>query len=403
LPSCSLLFVLVGVSFGAGFITNSVMASGRVPALAGLGLTLDSLTGRGQSADFKVFWEVWGIVRDEFYGQVPDGKMLERGATRGALATLNDPNTTYIEPKAAAMERADLAGQFEGIGATVQTNDKGQLLIVSPFPGSPAEKAGLKPNDVVLKVDGKDIAGLGTTEAVTLIRGPKGSSVVLTIQRGGGDPFDVSIVRAPIETPTVSWRLLDEYDAPTVGYLRLTLFGERSNSELERGIKELRDKGAKTLILDLRNNPGGFLNAAIDIASQFIPDGTVAYERHSDGKEDAFKAKPGGVATDIPIVLLVNGGSASASEILSGAIRDRKRGILVGVKTFGKGSVQNVHQLSDGSTLHVTVAHWLTPDKHDISQAGIEPHITVEQTPEATSQNRDQQLERALEYLRTGS
>ncbi len=397
-----LLLLLVGVAYGAGFATNSLLASGRAPELAGLGVTLDRLTGRGQPDEFKTFWETWSIVEREFYGQVPDDKTMSHGATRGALATLNDPNTVFIDPHAASMERSDLAGQFEGIGATVQTNADGRLVIVSPIAGSPAERAGLKANDLVLKVDGRDIAGLSTTDAVILIRGPKGTPVTLTIQRGG-DTFDVTIVRAPIETPTVTWRVLDDLNAPQVGYLRMTLFGERTNSELQRGIQELRDKGAKSLVLDLRNNPGGFLNSAIDIASQFIGDGVIAYERRSDGKEDVFRAKAGGVALDLPVVVLVNGGSASASEILSGAIRDRKRGILVGAKTFGKGSVQNVHQLSDGSTLHVTVAHWLTPDKLDISKAGIEPHIAVEQTEDATKQGKDLQLERALEYLRTGS
>ena len=397
-----LLAVIITASFAAGFMSNTILTrTGNVPVLAALGVDVEQLLHKDQPDTFGVFWEAWGTVQREFYGQVPDDKGVTYGAIRGALGTLNDPNTVFLEPRAASMERSELAGQFEGIGATVQTNQQGQLVIVSPIAGSPAEKGGLKANDIILKVDGREITGMDQNDAVLLIRGPKGTSVTLTLQRGG-QTFEVSLVRAPIETPTVTWRTLDENGMPTVGYIRLTLFGERSPAEIQRAIKELRDKGVKAVVLDLRNNPGGFLNAALDIASQFIGDGVIAYERHSDGKEETFQARAGGVATDLPVVLLVNGGSASASEILSGAIRDRKRGILVGVKTYGKGSVQNVHQLSDGSTLHVTVAHWLTPDKHDISQAGIEPHITIETSAEAAKQGRDEQLERALEYLRTG-
>lgn len=397
------LALIVTLSFGAGFLTHAVInQTGNGPALAGLGVDLGRLTGKSEPDKFKVFWETWGIVKREFYGQVPDDQGMTHGAIRGALSALNDPNTVFLEPRAASMERSDLAGQFDGIGATVQTDAQGQLVIVSPMPGSPAEKAGLKANDIIVRVGATEITGMGQTEAITLIRGPKGTPVTLTILRNG-NTFDVTIIRAPIETPTVVSRLLEEPNTPVVGYIRLTLFGERSNGELERAIKDMRDKGAKALIIDVRNNPGGFLTSAIEITSQFIGEGVIAYERRSDGKEEVFRAKNGGVATDIPVVLLINGGSASASEILAGAIRDRKRGILIGEKTFGKGSVQNVHQLSDGSTLHVTVAHWLTPDKNDISKAGIEPHIVSEPGAEGTQRGRDLQLDRALEYLRTGS
>ena len=239
----------------------------------------------------------------------------------------------------------------------------------------------------------------GLDDVVALIRGPKGSKVVLTIQRSDGAPFDVSITRDAIETPSVTWRMLDDMGAPTTGYARISLFSDRSPKELERAIQELKQKGATSLILDLRGNPGGYLNAAIAVASQFIPDGIITYERHSDGSEEEFRAKGGGAGLDLPLVVLVNGGSASASEIVAGAIKDRGRGTLVGVKTFGKGSVQNVHQLSDGSTLHVTIAHWLTPNRQDISKAGIEPNIVVEGGDPAKDKS-DPQLQRAIEAAR---
>ena len=321
---------------------------------------------------------------------------MSRGALRGALTTLNDPNTVFIEPKAAEKERNDLAGQFEGIGANVGSNDKGQLVIVNALPDQPADKAGLKAGDIVLKVDGRDITGMSVDDAVALIRGPKGSKVVLTIQRGGDAPFDVAITRDAIETPSVTWRMLDDLGAPSTGYARISLFSDRSPKELGRAIQELKQKGATSLVLDLRGNPGGYLNAAIAVASEFIGDGTITYERHSDGSEQEFRAKGGGSALDLPLVVLVNGGSASASEIVAGAIKDRGRGTLVGVKTFGKGSVQNVHQLSDGSTLHVTIAHWLTPNRQDISKAGIEPNVVVEGSDPAKD-GQDPQLQRAVE------
>ncbi len=396
------LILVVGLSFAAGFMTNSMLAApDRATALAGLGVDLGPLSATRSPDSFKVFWEAWGIVQREFYGQVPGDQAITYGALRGALGALNDPNTTFLEPRAASLERSDLAGQFEGIGATVQNDKDGRLVIVSPVPGSPAEQAGLQPNDVILKVDGRELVGVSSADAVVFLRGPKGTSVTLTIQRDGGTPFEVTLKRAPISMPTVTARTLEDVGAPTVGYLRLKLFGERSAGEVQRAIQDLRAKGAQAIILDVRNNPGGYLTAAIDIASQFIGDGVIVYERHSDGREEAFRARGDGVGLDIPVVVLVNAGSASASEIVAGAIHDRQRGKLIGTKTFGKGSVQNVHQLSDQSTLHVTVAHWLTPERHDISKAGLEPDIVVEQEGEAGTSG-DRQLQRAVELLVAG-
>lgn len=397
----AVLILVISLAFSAGFMTRSLVAAAdRGTAMAGFGIDLGPLTTSQSSERFKVFWEVWDIVRREYYGQVPTDQTMTYGAIRGALSALNDPNTTFMDPRAASAERDHLAGAFEGIGATVRNDEAGHILIVSPIPGSPAEQAGLQPNDIILKVDGQDMTGVSTSDAVSRIRGARGTAVTLTIQRGDAAPFEVTIIRAPIVTPTVSARLLADYDAPQVGYLQLSLFGERSAGEMQRAIQGLRDQGATSLVLDVRNNPGGYLNAAIDVASQFIGDGVVAYERHSDGREDTFRAKGGGAGLDLPVVVLVNGGSASASEIVAGAIQDRQRGALVGTKTFGKGSVQNVHQLSDGSTLHVTVAHWLTPNRHDISKAGIQPDVVVE--PNTDARQRDVQLERALDHLHAG-
>ncbi len=350
--------------------------------------------------NFDLFWEVWDIVRQEFYGELPEEKEITYGAIRGALETLGDPNTLFIDPQTAELNRPDLEGEFDGIGAVVTMNEEGQLVVISPMEGQPAMKAGLKPGDIILEVDGKEITGMNLTEAVLLIRGPRGTTVRLTVLRPDtGETLEFEIVRATIETVTVVSRILEE--APEVGYIRLSMFGPNSVDELRKAIKDLQEQGAKAFILDIRNNPGGLLTAAIDITSQFVSDTVITTEVWSDGQTRVFEAKRGGLLTDpdIPLVVLVNKGSASASEILSGAIKDLKRGILVGEQTFGKGAVQQVYTLSDGSQLRVTVAHWLTPSGQDIHERGIEPDVVVPLTEEDIEARKDVQLERAIELI----
>ncbi|MFQ6058900.1 MAG: S41 family peptidase [Anaerolineae bacterium] len=379
--------VMTSTAFLAGFGTSWFInhAQGR------------PLVAAGEPEQFGVFWEAWRIIQREFYGQVPTAQEMTYGAIRGVIKTLDDPNTVFMDPRMSELQRTDLRGKFEGIGAVVTMED-GQLVVVAPMEGQPAQKAGIRAGDIIIKVDDHEIVDMSLTEAVLLIRGPKGTTVRLTILRfGEPEPLVFEVVRGEIETPTVAWRLMEF----KIGYIRLGLFGERTNAELSKAIRELKQKGATALILDLRNNPGGYLNSSIEVASQFIKEGIIAHERWNDGRERSFRAARGGLATDIPLVVLINKGSASASEIVAGAIQDHKRGVLIGERTLGKGWVQNVHQLSDGSTLHVTVAQWLTPDGQQISEEGIAPDIEVPLTEEDIQAGQDPQLQRALEYLKS--
>ncbi len=396
--------IMTGTAYLAGFGTSWLMthqmgladAAQAVNRPAGQPTTASS----GQPENFNVFWEALDIVKQEFYGDLPDEKQVTYGAVRGVLETLDDPNTLLIDPELAELDRTSLQGEFEGIGAVVTMNRDGQLVVISPMEGQPAMDAGLQAGDIILEVDGREITGMSLTEAVMLIRGPRGTTVKLTVLRAGAeDVLTFEIVRARIETDTVVHRMLEE--APEVGYIRLRVFGERTNSELRDAIQDLQNQGAKAYIVDVRNNPGGLLASAIDVTSQFVTGDVVVTERWRDGREKPFKARRGGLLTnpDVPLVMLVNKGSASASEILAGAIRDLNRGTLVGEETFGKGSVQQVHTLSDKSQLNVTVAHWLTPAGDDISEQGILPDVVVTPTEEQIQAQEDVQLERAIEIV----
>jgi len=332
-----------------------------------------------QPANFGVFWEAWQYIEDEYYGEIPEEDDVTYGAIRGSLKSLEDPYTAFSDPVVTEINKPTLQGEFEGIGAYVTTNEEGLLVIQTPMRGQPAEKAGVHAGDTVIRVDGEDITGLEINEAVLKIRGPKGTTVELTILREGvRGELVIKVVRDKIEVPSVNdVRPLEAEGAPEIGYIQITSFAADTGESLTKAIDDLRAAGVKAIVLDLRNNPGGFLNTAIEVASAFVGDGIIVQQEDSRGNRRAEKARGGGHATDIPLVVLVNRGSASASEIVAGAIRDHKRGVLVGEKTFGKGSVQNVHELSDGSELRVTVAAWLTPDGSHIHKQGIEPDVVV--------------------------
>ena len=347
---------------------------------------------------FGVFWEAWHIVQDKFYGDVPDGSTTVYGAIRGALGTLEDPYTTFIEPQPRALERAELQGQFGGIGALVSRGPQGEVFL-SPMVDSPAEQAGMQEGDRLVKVDETPVTPEMTTEAIVLlIRGEVGSQVILTLEREGEpEPIVLTVTRQVIETPSVEWRVME--NDSSVGYIRIRLFTERTGRELERAIQELKEAGVSRLVLDLRDNGGGLLDAAVDVVSQFLREGVVLYEYRRDEPEKPYSVKKGGQALDLPVVVLVNGGTASASEIVAGALQDHKRGPLIGERTFGKGSVQLVYDLSDESSLHVTVARWLTPDRHRIDGEGLAPDVEIVPSEADQAAGADPQLEQAIAYL----
>lgn len=348
---------------------------------------------------FIPFWESWDIVHERYVDQPLDDQALLRGAIQGMLEALGDQHTSYMDPDQFRQANIPLDGEYEGIGAWVDTNAT-YLTIVSPMPGSPAEKAGLKPGDEIIAIDGDDMTGIDGNLVIRRVLGPAGTPVRLTILREGvTEPFEVEITRARITIPSVDSRMLDD----NIAYVQLLTFGETTTQDLRTALRDLLRENPDGLILDLRNNGGGFLNTAIDVASEFISDGVVMYEQFGDGSRQTFNANGRGLATDIPLVVLVNGGTASASEIVAGAIQDRGRGIVVGTTTFGKGSVQTWAELSDGhGALRVTIARWFTPNDRLIHEIGIEPDIIVELPEDVTELETDVQLERAIEVLKTG-
>jgi carboxyl-terminal processing protease len=351
-----------------------------------------------EAQGFSVFWEAWHILESNFYGDLPSPHAMAYGAIRGVLSLVNDPHTVLVEPEPRRLEKDNLKGSFGGIGAYIGKTEDGKITI-KVMDDSPAMRAGLQDDDIITKIDDTELTPeMSDQDVVLLIRGPIGEAVKLTIVRSDvPDPFDVEVVREKIETPTVEWKILDN----KVGYISINLFGERTASELSKALQEAKDSKVESLVLDLRNNPGGLLNAAIDVAGQFTGRKVVLHERKRDGSEKTYESSEDVSAPDIPVVVLVNRNTASASEIVSGALRDVLAIPLVGEKTFGKGSVQMVYDLSDGSSLHVTIAHWFTPDHHQIQDEGLSPDYEVTQEEQDQNPEKDLQLEKALEVLKS--
>lgn len=351
-----------------------------------------------EEEDFQLFWEAWQRIEENYYGDLPDMQTITYGAIRGMLDTLDDEFTSFIEPQIADIINEDATGSFEGIGAFVSMREDGKLELVSIMEGQPAEDAGLEDGDRVLAVDGQSIVGMSTYEAIALIRGPSGTDVMLLIERPGvEEPFEVTVTRARIEIPLVETEMLEG----DIAYISLREFSSTADAQMREELEALLEQEPAGLIFDLRNNPGGWLDQAVEVSDIFLDEGIVLIERASGGYQNEFESDTGDLGESIPLVVLVNEGSASASEIVAGAIQARDRGILVGQTTFGKGSVQRAYSLSDGSELRVTIARWFTPDDRAIHGEGLEPEIEVA-IPEDLEPGQDPQLERAIEYLLSG-
>jgi carboxyl-terminal processing protease len=313
------------------------------------------------------------------------------------LEALGDQHTSYMDPQNYKDANSSLSGEYEGIGAYVDTTGD-YLKIISPIPSSPAEKAGLKSGDEILAIDGKDMKGINPEVVRLSVLGPAGTTVTLTIQRKDVEkPFDVTLTRAKITIASVEGKMLKD----NLAYVKLNTFGDSTTRELRATLKDLLAKNPKGLILDLRNNGGGYLETSVEVASEFIGEGPILYEKYGDGREmREYAAISGGQATAIPMVVLVNEGTASASEIVSGALQDDKRAKLVGVTTYGKGSVQEWIPLSDDQgAVRITIAKWLTPLKRTIHKIGLTPDVVVEMTQEDINGGRDPQLDTAIETL----
>jgi carboxyl-terminal processing protease len=349
-------------------------------------------------ADLELMLEVWEIVSREYDGEFPTEDQITYEAIIGSLELLGDDYTRFAPPDLAARFREQLSGSFEGIGAFVDLTEDGFLLIVRPIEGQPADLAGLKEGDLVTHVDGESVLGKTLDEIVSEVKGPRGTEVMLTVSRENEPgPFDVTIQRDLIELALVTAEMLND----DVAYVHLSSFSSNAEEQLASALERLLEQSPRGLILDLRDNPGGFLSQSVEVADLFLPDGVVVFERNSSGIEEVFRSFDGDLAENIPLVVLVNAGSASASEIVAGAIQDRGRGVVVGEVTFGKGSVQQSHTLTDGSELRVTIARWYTPNNQTIDKSGVTPDIEVE-TPEEFLTETDSQLQRAIEYILTG-
>jgi carboxyl-terminal processing protease len=413
----ALVSIVVGaLGFTAGFVTHTVLFAAepeKTLTLEGDASSLDAITTSPNSSPrptldpapsteedeaFQLFWEAWHLIERDYYGEIPDDNEVTFGAIRGAVNTLGDPFTAFIDPEIAEINREDDTGSFEGIGAYVTMRD-GRLVIVNTFKDQPAEKAGVRRGDIVLQVDETTIENMSVYEAITLIRGPAGTPVVLTVAREGEEPFEVEIIRAQIDIPVVESEMRED----GIAYVSLFDFSSEATDKLADEIEQLLDQDPAGLILDLRGNPGGWLNEAVKTTGLFLAkDDLVLIERFKDGTERTYETPDKPVAPDIPMVVLVDGGSASASEIVAGALQDHERAVLIGEKTFGKGSVQLPHELSNGAEMRVTVARWFTPNDRAIHGEGLEPNIEVELTEEDIEAELDPQLERAVEYLLTG-
>lgn len=345
---------------------------------------------------FEPFWEAWNIVHEEYVDQPVDNTTLMRGAIRGMMQALGDDHSSYMDPKTFQDANDSLAGEYEGIGAWVDTTSD-YLTIISPIPGSPAESVGLEPGDKIIAIDGEDMTGIDAELVRQRVLGPAGSTVNLTIAREGeSETLEFSITREKIVIKSATGEMLED----NIGYVQITTFGDNTTPELRATLEELMAQNPDGLVIDLRNNGGGYLQTSVEVASEFIGEGVILYEQYGNGERDTYRALKDGQATEIPLVVLINEGTASASEIVAGAIQDYERGQLVGVTSYGKGSVQNWIPLSNNQgAVRVTIAKWLTPDERTIQDSGLAPDVEVEFTDEDRQADVDPQLDKAIEVL----
>jgi len=406
-------FILLTGSFAGGFIARHALAQTDLfpgfsespphPDVELLPPTTIPPTNEQSSATpeelqnlFVPFWEAWNIVHENFVDQPVDDTILMQGAIRGMLEALGDNQTFYMDPQVYQSESSSLSGEYQGIGAQVDTSGE-YLTIISPFEGSPAQAVGLRPGDMIIAIDGEDMSDYSPEEARQKVLGPEGTKVVLTVAREGeSEPLEFSITRALISVSSVTGEMLEN----DIAYVDINSFGDNTTRELRDTLDELLLQNPKGIILDLRFNPGGYLVTSVEVMSEFIDEGVVLIEQYGDGTRDTYRALGNGKATDLPIVALINEGSASASEIVAGTLQDYDRAELVGVQSYGKGSVQTWQPLSNNQgAARVTIAKWLTPKERAIDGVGLTPDHIVEMTEDDYLNNLDPQLDNAIEVL----
>jgi len=386
----NLTFVLILIATLASFGLGTFFGMSRV----------DCPVCPPEHVDFSLFWETWKTLEEKYVNSEDlDTQEMIYGAISGMIDSIDDPYTLFLDPDDSEIFSEDITGEFGGVGMEVGARE-GQLKVIAPLEGTPAKEAGLRAGDIIMKVDGELTADMTLDEAVKRIRGEEGTEVVLTIFRESwSESRDIRVVRDIIEVPSLEWELKDD----NVAYVQIYHFTQKASDDFSKAGREIMNSSADKIVLDLRNNPGGYLGVAQNIGGWLLERGTVvAIEDFGDSRErEEYKASGPSTLADYPIVCLINKGSASGSEILAGALRDNRGILLIGETSFGKGSVQQLVPLSNGSSLKVTVAKWLTPKGESISGSGLEPDIKVEMNEEDYEQNIDKQLEMAIELVKS--
>lgn len=383
-----------GLFFGA---QNGILINNLVKVGTGKILNKDIAPRQYlQDISFSLYWDVWETIQKRYYDfkNVKEVDMFY-GSLAGMVASLNDPYSVFLSPQVNEEFTQELSGKFEGIGAEIGIR-KDQLTVIAPLPETPAYRAGLKIGDKILAIDGIDTQGMALDKAVSLIRGEKGSKVKLTIATVDNEMKDIEIVRDTIKIVSVSWEQKDNDTA----YIKISYFNEDTFERFRQAVTEALSNNPKNIILDLRGNPGGFLDVAVKIASYWVDNQPVVLEKMYDDSITPFQSVGKPILKDKKTYILINGGSASASEIVTGALQDYQLAVVVGEQSFGKGSVQDLINFVDGSAVKLTVAKWLTPKSNAIDQVGITPDVVVEMTPDDYDENRDPQLDKVLEMIK---
>jgi len=399
-PLLLLTIVLVLVITSLGASCNFTSLSGSTPTPKQLG----------------VVDEAWNTILNDYVDKDKvDLNTLSSSAIKAMLESIHDPYAAYFDAaEYKVIEEMNLQGTYGGIGAMVTIKD-GQLTVIAPIAGTPAERAGIKPQDKILEINGNSTEGMSLEEAVLKIQGDPGTQVTIQVlHQGEESPITLVITREEINLPSVYPEIIQgnatttPTPAPTVtplpngiAVITITYFSERTGDEIVSALKNVLASGAKGIVLDLRDNPGGVLDSAVTVASQFLKDGIVLYALDSNGKKETWDVKSGGLATDLPLAVLVNGNSASASEVVAGALQDYGRAPLIGNQTFGKGSINHFRQLSDGSAIYISIGRWYTPNGRQIEGNGLTPDIVVERTEQDIQQGKDPQLDKAIEYIKS--
>ncbi|HJV33310.1 MAG TPA: S41 family peptidase [Patescibacteria group bacterium] len=401
----------VGIYLALVFVVASFLWGYRLGAHGAASKTVASASGTvefvnagldlsGGKVDFKLFWDTWNLIKDRYAKQPVDEKKMFYGALEGMVASLGDPHSIFLEPAASEEFAQELSGKFEGIGAEIGIK-KGSLMVIAPLPGSPAEKAGLLAGDRIIGIDDTDTTGMSIDDAVSRIRGDKGTKVKLHILRDndGSEPRVFEITRDTIAVQSVKITYERSPKGKKLAVIKISHFNGDTTDLFLDDVTQLAARGVDGVVLDLRNNPGGYLDSSVAVLGEWIPGEVAVSERYSDGTKDDHRASGRGRLKDIPTVVLVNGGSASASEIVSGALQDLGKAKLIGTQTFGKGSVQDLIDLDDGSSVKLTIAEWLTPKGNNINTEGIAPDYVVDRTEKDYEDDKDPQRDAAYAWF----